>query len=324
MRQTGIGFRALVLAVVATLMLAGTVSAQKKFITIASARPGGSWYITGAGWAEFLNKYIPGIETKVEQSGGGVQNNKLVSDGKAEFAPSVARLTAQALAGAGPFSKEKLPNVRVLVSNWTIGVLQFAALEKSGFKTICDLKGKRVTLGPAGGGGIPAALAAFKACGFAQSDVTASFMSYEQGKEALLDGNVDAFLSYAAVPVPALKALEATPGSRWRLLPLPEDKLQAVVKSSPGYVRYVIPAKAYGREADTLAIGAPNIFIVNKDLPDDFVYRVTKVMMEHLDEFKKIHPTHVDMTREASAQAVADLPFHPGAMRYYKEAGLMK
>jgi TRAP transporter TAXI family solute receptor len=266
---------------------------------------------------------VPGIEAKVEQSGGGVQNNKLVSDGKAEFAPSVARLTASALTGKPPF-KEKLADVRVLVSNWSIGVMQFAALEKSGIKSVCDFKGKRVALGPAGGGGIPAALAGFKACGFGQQDVTASFMSYEQGKEAMLDGNIDAFLSYAAVPVPALKALEATPGAQWRLVGLPEDKIQQIVKANPGYVRSVVPGKAYGRDGDTITIGAPNIFIVNKAVPDDLAYRVTRAMMEHLDEFKKIHPTHKDMTREASAQAVADLPFHPGAVRYYKEAGLMK
>lgn len=323
MRRTCSASWALALAAAVLLTVPASALAQKKFITIASAQPGGSWYITGAGWAEFLNKYIPGIEAKVEQSGGGLQNNKLVSDGKAEFAPSVARLVVQAMAAQGPF-KEKLPNIRVVVSNWTVGVLQFAALEKSGLKTVCDLKGKRVTLGPAGGGGIPAALAAFRACGFGQGDVTASFMSYEQGKEALLDGNVDAFLSYAAVPVPALKALEATPGARWRLLSLPEDKIQAVVKANPGYVRYVIPSKAYAREVDVVAMGAPNVLIANKDLAEDFVYRVTKAMMEHLDEFKKIHPTHAVMTREVSAQAVADLPFHPGAARYYKEAGLMK
>lgn len=323
MRRTRYATWALALAAAVLLNVPASAFAQKKFITIASAQPGGSWYITGAGWAEFLNKYIPGIEAKVEQSGGGLQNNKLVSDGKAEFAPSVARLVVLAMNAQGPF-KEKLPNIRVIVSNWTYGVLQFATLDKSGLKSICDLKGKRITMGPAGGGGIPAALAAFKACGFSQADLTASFMSYEQGKEALLDGNLDAFLSYAAVPVPALKALEATPGARWRLLSLPEDKIQGIAKANPGYVRYVIPAKAYGRETDTIAIGAPNVLVANKDLPDDFVYRVTKLMMERLDEFKKIHPTHAEMTREASAQAVADLPFHPGAARYYKEAGLMK
>ncbi|MGH7391013.1 MAG: TAXI family TRAP transporter solute-binding subunit [Candidatus Rokuibacteriota bacterium] len=316
-------FAALAVAVVVALGLAGAAAAQKKFVTIASARPGGSWYITGAGWAEFLNKHVAGVEAKVEQSGGGLQNNKLVSDGKAEFAPSVARLTAMAMGGEGPF-KQKLPNIRVLVSNWSVGVMQFSALEKSGLQTVCDLKGKRVTLGPAGGGGIPAALAAFKACGFGQADVTASFMSYEQGKEALLDGNVDAFLSYAAVPVPALKSLEATPGARWRLLAMPEDRAQQVVRANPGYVRYVVPGTAYGQRADTVTIAAPNVLIVNKDVPDDLAYRATRAMMEHLDEFKKIHPTHRDMTREASAQAVADLPFHPGALRYYKEAGLLK
>lgn len=322
MRRMGVSLCVLTMAAALVFGLSPGASAQKRFITIASAQPGGSWYITGAGWAEFLNKYIPGVEAKVEQSGGGVHNNRLVSDGKADFAPSVARITALAMAGKAPF-KQKLPNIQVLVSNWTIGVLQYSALERSGIKTICDLKGKRITLGPAGGGGIPAALAAFKACGFSQKDATVSFISYEQGKDNLLDGNVDAFLSYAAVPVPAIKALEATPGAKWRLLSLPEDKAKSVEKVFPGYVRYAVPAKAYGRPGDTVTIGAPNVLIVHKNLPEDLVYRVTKVMMERIDEFIKIHPAHKEMSKAASAKAVANLPFHPGAIRYYKEAGLM-
>lgn len=298
-------------------------AAQKKFITIASARPGGSWYITGAGWAEMLNKYIPEIEAKVEQSGGGVHNNKLVSDGDAEIGISVARLTALALQGKGPFAQTgKLPNVRMLISNFSIGVMQFAALERSGIQSVCDLKGKRVALGPAGGGGIPAVMAAFEACGFTIKDVTASYMSYEQGKEDLVDGNLDAFLSYAAVPVPALKALEATP-ARWRLLGLPGEKAQEIEKNVAGYVRYVVPGAAYGRPVDTVTIGAPNILIANKDLSEELAYQVTKVTVGRLEEFIKIHPAHAEMTKKDSAMPMSGIAFHPGAVRYYKEAGLM-
>jgi len=297
---------------------------QKKFITIASARPGGSWYISGAGWAEMLNKYISGIEAKVEQSGGGVQNNKLVSDGDTELGISVGPLSIQALQGTGPFAKTgKLPNIRLLVNRFSIGVLQFAALESSGLKTVCDLKGKRVALGPEGGGGIPAAMAAFEACGFTIKDVTVSYMSYEQGKDDLVDGNLDAFLSYAAVPVPALKALEATPVAKWRLLPLPEEKAAQIEKDIPGYIRYVVPAAAYGRPADIVTIGAPNILIVNKDLDEKLAYEITKVTVGRLEEFRKIEPTHREMTKENAAKPFPGLSFHPGAIRYYKEAGLM-
>jgi len=299
-------------------------AAQKKFITISSARPGGSWYISGAGWAEMLNKYIPGIEAKVEQSGGGVQNNKLVSDGDTELGISVGPLSIQALQGTGPFAKTgKLPNIRLLVNRFSIGVLQFAALESSGLKTVCDLKGKRVALGPAGGGGIPAAIAAFEACGFGLKDITASYMSYEQGKDDLVDRNLDAFLSYAAVPVPALKALEATPVAKWRLLPVPDAKAAEIEKKIPGYIRYVIPAAAYGRPTDIVTIGTPNILIVNKDVPDDLVYQITKVTVGRLEEFRKIEPTHAEVTKENAAKPFPGVEFHPGAVRYYKEAGLM-
>jgi TRAP transporter TAXI family solute receptor len=313
-----------IVAVLALGLMSGMAAAQKKkFVTVASARPGGSWYITGAGWAEFLNKYIPGIEAKVEQSGGGVHNVKLVSEGKADFGPSVGRLVAMARVGKGPFKGKKYLGVRLLVSYWTVGVLQISTLNKSGLKSICDLKGKRAALGPAGGGGIPGVMAAFKACGFTRKDVTASYMSYDQGRDNLMDGNVDAFLSYAAVPVPAIKALEAVPTAKWRLLSLPEDRVASVVKASPGYIRYVVKKSDYNRPSDTVTIGAPNILVANKDLPEDFVYRVTKAMMENIEEFKKIHPAHKQMSKKNSAKSIAGLQFHPGAIRYYKEAGLM-
>lgn len=325
MRKVGSVFAAGAFIALAALAVPDpAAAAQKRFISIASARPGGSWYITGAGWAEMLNKYIPEVEAKVEQSGGGVQNNKLVSDGDTELGISVGRLTAQALEGKGPFARTgRLPNIRMLVSTWSIGVLQFAALEASGIKSVCDLKGKRVALGPEGGGGIPATLAAFEACGFTIKDVTASYMSYEQGKESLLDRNLDAFLAYAAVPVPALKALEATPAA-WRLLGLPEEKVKAIERKAPGYIRYIVPAAAYGRPGDTVTIGSPNILIVNKDLPEELVYQITKVTIGRLEEFKKIHPAHAEMTREKAAKPLGGIPFHPGAIRFYKEAGLMK
>jgi len=148
-------------------------------------------------------------------------------------------------------------------------------------------------------------------------------MSYEQGKDDLVDGNLDAFLSYAAVPVPALKALEATPVAKWRLLPLPEEKAAQIEKDIPGYIRYVVPAAAYGRPADIVTIGAPNILIVNKDLDEKLAYEITKVTVGRLEEFRKIEPTHREMTKENAAKPFPGLSFHPGAIRYYKEAGLM-
>jgi len=324
-KQTGkLALAAAAVALAGALWPSQAPAAQKKFITIASARPGGSWYITGAGWAEMLNKHVPEVEAKVEQSGGGVHNNKLVSDGDAELGISVGRLTVLAMEGKGPFAKTgKLPNIRMLASNFSTGVLQFAALEASGIKSVCDLKGKRVALGPEGGGGIPAAMAAFEACGFTIKDVTASYMSYEQGKDSLLDRNLDAFLNYAAVPVPALKALEATPAT-WRLLGLPDEKTKEVEAKVAGYIRYIVPAAAYRRPSDTVTIAAPNILVVTKDLPEDLVYKITKVTIGRLEEFKKIHPAHVEMTKEDSVKPLGGIPFHPGAIRYYKEAGLMK
>ena len=177
--------------------------------------------------------------------------------------------------------------------------------------------------GPAQGGGLPALVSALDAYGLTMKDLKVSYLNYSQGKSALVDGNIDASLNYAAVPVPALKELQAS-GRKWLLVAMGADKMKAVEQKFKGYIRYDIPGNVYGVSEDTITIGARNGLIVNAKLDNQLVYQIIKTIDQNLDEVKKIHPSLRWMDRKRFAGVTIPVPYHPGAARYYKEAGLMK
>ncbi|MFQ5692287.1 MAG: TAXI family TRAP transporter solute-binding subunit [Nitrospinota bacterium] len=311
------------IAALAAGLAAGTATAQKKQLSFATAKPGGSWFPVGAGMSGMLNKYVPGIEVKTEQTGGTLHNNKLVGKGEADFGISVARVAWLATKGLGPFKKGgPLKGVTRWLGRFTTGVLQIATLKGSGLKSICDMKGKVVSLGPAGGGASPAIAAAFGACGFKKKDTRGSYLNYSQGKNALLDGKVVAATMYAAIPIPAMKELQAS-GRKFTLLTLGPKELERAVKKFK-YEKVIVPGSAYGLPGEFPTIGAGNIFIVNKDVPEDIVYRATKAIMDHLEEFKAIHPSLKHITPKVMADVPQPaIPWHPGALRYFKEKKLL-
>ncbi|HBK79617.1 MAG TPA: hypothetical protein DDZ83_08030 [Nitrospinae bacterium] len=298
-------------------------AAAQKLLSFATARLGGSWAGIGAGLAKLLTEKIPGISIKAESTGGGVANNKLVHSGQSDIGLTVERLTLLARIGKGPFKKKKFTKNRMLLSGIQVGVLQIATLEGSGIKTLGDLKGKRVSAGPARGGGNPALKFSLLVHGITYKDFKVSYLNYAQGKNALIDGNLDAALTYAAIPVPALKELQAG-RKKWRLVGIKPEKVVQIAKRFKGYFRVTVPAKAYGLAQDTITIGARNGLIVNADLDNKLVYQIIKTIDQNLDTVKKIHPSLKKMNRKIWAKSSVPVPYHPGAIRYYKEVGLLK
>ncbi|MFQ5915833.1 MAG: TAXI family TRAP transporter solute-binding subunit [Nitrospinota bacterium] len=313
----------LIIAALALGLASGMAFAQKKQMSFASAKPGGSWFPVAAGMSGMLNKYVSGIEVKTEQTGGTLHNNKLVGTGQAEFGLSVARVAWLATKGVGPFKKGgPLKDINRWLGRFTTGVLQIATLRGSGLKSVCDMKGKVVSLGPAGGGAVPAIRTAFGSCGFTTKDTKGSYLNYSQGKNALLDGKVVAATMYAAIPIPAMKELEAS-GRKFTLLTLGPKELE-IAQNKFKYEKVIVPGSAYGLPGEYPTIGAGNIFIVNKKVSEAVVYNATKAIMEHLAEFKAIHPSLNHITPKVMVNAPKPaIPWHPGALRYFKEKKLL-
>lgn len=295
---------------------------QYEQIAVATASSGGAWYPIGAAMAEIINQAVENVEARVQTTGGGVENVKLVNDRDAELGITISYLAYNGYNGIEPY-KEKMQNIRTLFSGLSTGVLQVVVPGNSPIRSLADLKGKKVAVGPAGGGALTVLNDIFKEYGFDFTAINPSYVSYEEGVTMMTDGHVDAAVVYAAIPTPAVKTLEASKQS-FRMLSLEKETIQRLLAKYPYYVSVNIPKDVYGLENDVQVVGTPNIVIVNKDLPEDLVYRITKAFFEpaNLEKIRTSHPSAKGLALDKAAQAV--VPLHPGAEKFYREAGVLK
>ena len=133
--------------------LAFSQGASPSELAISTASSGGAWFPIGAGMAEVIKKSVPGVQARVQTTGGGVENVKLVHDGKTEMGITISYLAYNGYNGIDPY-KSKMQNIRTLCSGLSTGVMQVVVPANSKIKSLADLKGKKVAVGPAGGGAL--------------------------------------------------------------------------------------------------------------------------------------------------------------------------
>lgn len=291
-------------------------------IAIATASAGGAWYPIGAGMAEVIKRSLLGVQARVQTTGGGVENVKLVHDGKVEIGITISYLAFNGYNAIDPY-RSKLQNIRTLCSGLSTGVMQVVVPASSRIKSMADLRGKKVAVGPAGGGALTVLDDIFKEYGFKMSNVTPSYVSYDEGVTMMTDGHIDAAVVYAALPTPAVKTLSTGPNP-FRMLDLEENVQKSLLSKYPYYVPIRISKDMYGTGSDIRVVGTPNIVIVYSKLPEELVYNITKAFFEpkNLEIIHTSHPSAKGLTLERAA--LAAVPLHPGAEKFYREKGVLK
>jgi TRAP transporter TAXI family solute receptor len=296
----------------------GQTTPSPQELAISTASSGGAW----AGMAEVIKKSVPGVQARVQTTGGGVENVKLVHEGKTEIGITISYLAYNGYNGIDPY-KSKMQNIRTLCSGLSTGVMQVVVPANSKIKSLADLKGKKVAVGPAGGGALTVLSDIFQEYGFKMSNITPSYVAYDEGVTMMTDGHIDAAVVYAAVPTPAVKTL-ATGTHAFRMLELEEKTQKTLLSKYPYYVPVTIIKDVYGTGSDIRVVGTPNIVIIYSKLPNDLVYMITKAFFEpaNLEMIRNSHPSARVLTLEKAA--VAPVPFHPGAEKFYREKGVLK
>lgn len=293
----------------------------KKMISIATASVGGSYYPIGVGMAEVIKKYVPNVDANVVVTGGGAENPKLVGEGENDLGISNSNYIFDAYNGQGGYSK-KYTDLRLLFSGVAPGAFQAVVKADSPIKSLGDLRGKRVAVGPQGGGSAPNLAKALEFYGLKLEDVKPSYMGYDDGFTALQNGQVDVALNTAPLPTSGVKSLAAS-NFKFRLLSMESDKLQALLKKYPYYNPITIPKDMYSLEGDVQIFGTTNMAIVSARLSDDLVYQITKAIFEHLDVVAQAHPSAKSLSLKKAVES-PPIPIHPGAEKYYREAGALK
>ncbi|MBE9580000.1 MAG: TAXI family TRAP transporter solute-binding subunit [Proteobacteria bacterium] len=310
--------------VFAAAMAPVPVQAKATFVTIGTGGITGVYYPTGGAIAKIVNKKRKeyGIRATVESTGGSVFNVNAIMAGDLEFGVVQSDRQYQAINGLAEW-KDKGPQ-KDLRAVFTIHPesITLVAADDAGIKNIQDLRGKRVNIGNPGSGQRQNSIDALTDAGIDyKKDLKAEGVKAAEAPGLLQDGRIDAFFYTVGHPSGAIK--EATAGAR-KVHFVPITDVAKLLSKYPYYAKAVILKKLYPgatNKTDTQTFGVKATFVTSAKVPDKVVYAITKEVFENFESFRKLHPAYQVLTKENMLEGMS-APIHPGAMKYYKEAGL--
>jgi uncharacterized protein len=295
--------------------------AQKKVrMSIATGGTGGVYYPYGGAIASVISKHVPGVEATAEVTAAAVDNLKLVGAGEADLGYAYPDLAYDAIEGKGLF-KTKLP-IR-MVAHLYVSYFHLVTLGNSPIKSVADLKGKRVSTGAPGSGTEVVAFRVLEAFGInPDKDIKRDRLSVVESVNALKDGKTDAFFWVGGLPTAAILDLAATPNQSMKLIPTDVALPKIFQKYGEIYVKATIPKAAYPKmAADVGVVGIPNVLVCNTNADPDLIYKSLKAMFDFKNELVAVHSEAKALTlQDAVIKTV--VPYHPGAIKFFKEKGI--
>jgi hypothetical protein len=308
----------IVVGLLAGLVLAGQAAAGE--LRIMTGPQGGAWYPLGGAIAEILKKEVPGTTASV-LPGAGIINVQGVDTARADIGFGNSVSTVDGLAGRDPF-KAPVKNVRQLATLY-MQYFQLIVLESSGIKSVTDLKGKSVAVQPRGNTGEQMTRELLQVYGMSYKDLSkVSHVSYNDAVALMKDGHAHAYTLISTVP--ASSVLDLATDRKILMLSVPEDKFKELLKINTGYARREIPKGTYpGVDYPVQAFGTYTHLMIRADLPDPQAYAIAKALGKHVDSLGAVVKDVKGLTVKEMAFDVG-VPYHPGVLQYYKEAGVLK
>lgn len=300
----------------------GKQGQQNYRFSIATGGTSGTFYFVGSGIATVVHKYLPNVTIDVEATSASPENARLVARGMADFGLTTTEHSLAAFNGTGDYGAAEKGNIYAIRNSHT-ALFQIVTVDPK-IKTIYDLKGKRVAFGAPGSTTyLRQGPALMKAYGMTYDDVKAEALSYDEAVEAMKDGNLDAAIVGAGAPTAAVVDLfSSCPGAH--LIPVGEAEMKKMMEFDPYCFGWTLPADTYkGQTEPILQPAIAQILVVNKDVPEDVVYEITKILDEHSKELESVHNAFKEWKRENVTLGIK-IPFHPGAEKYWKEVGVLK
>ena len=306
----------------ALAVAAGTAQAQQ-FFRIGTGGTAGTYYPVGGMIANAVSQ--PGkIVVTAQASNGSLANVTAINGGALESGFSQADVATWAQKGTGIFEgKPSIPGLR-LIANLYPESVHVVVKKGSGIKSVADLKGKRVALDEPGSGTLVNARAILAAYGVTEKDIKPEYIKPNQAGDKMKDGSLDAFFFTGGAPAGAIAEL-ASAGGGIDILPIDGAQAEALKKSSGFFADDLIPADTYKGvgAVKTLAVGAQ--WVTSDKADPQVVYEIVKALYSPAGQ-KAMAAGHAKgklITVQNAVQG-AGIPFHPGAEKFYKEAGVLK
>jgi TRAP transporter TAXI family solute receptor len=304
---------------------AGSASAAPDFsgktLNIVTGGTGGVYIIYGAGLADVLTKKMK-VAASAQSTPASVDNMKLIRDGKADLAFTLADTAYDAINGknrfAPPEAKVDAKTIAVMYSNY----MHIVAKASGGINTVADLKGKRVSIGAAGSGTETKGIRILEAYGLnATTDIQPQRLGAQDSADALRDGKIDAFFFDGGLPTSAVSDLSNS--TAIKLI----DQSDAIAKMNSKYGNFYFAAKipkgTYKNDADVVTAGVANLLVVPSSFDAAFVKAILQTMFDSQSDLALIHPEAKNLKLDTATQG-SPIDFHQGAIDYYKAKGVWK
>ncbi len=315
------------LVIAGSMALAGAAMAKDTFVTIGTGGITGVYYPTGGALAKIINakRSTYHVRASVESTGGSKFNINAIASGDLDFGVAQADTQYMAYFGKDVWKDKPVKKLRAVFALAPEAVT-FVAAEDSGIRKITDVKGKTINLGDPGSGQRINAMDIFRTVGVVPGkDFKDEKIKPADAPRILQDGRIDGFFYTVGHPNGNIK--EATAGKRQcRIVPI--TGLEKLLRDAPYYSMTTIDMTQYpdatnSKDGKVETLGMLATLVTSADVPDDVVYAITKEVMENIDALRKLHPALAGLTKKTMLEGLT-APIHNGALRYYKEAGLIK
>lgn len=324
---------ALTLAAALSVALAGAMpaKAQDQDYLLATASTGGTYYPVGVALATLVKvKLQPSnkIGMSAISSAGSGENVALLRDNEVQFGILQGLYGAYAATGTGPMEKvgkqDNLRSITMLWPNVEHFVIDSSLADSGTIDDMANLKGKTVSMGAQNSGTLGSNRTILNNLGYnMDEDFDLAYMGYTPSADALQNGQIAGMSAPAGPPVSAVSAAFANMGDKLTLLSFTEEQRKKANGSFDDlWTAYTIPAGLYpSLDKDVTTIAQPNFLAVNESVPEETVYLITKTIFENLPFLQGIHPATKAMSLETATGGLP-LKLHPGALKYYEEAGV--
>jgi hypothetical protein len=311
-------------AVAAALLAAGAIACSPNDppggadrYSIATGGSGGVYQVYGGGLAELMTDELGDAPTTAETTSASVDNLTLVAGHDSDIAFTLSDTAIDAVKGEAGFDEPL--DLRALATIYP-NITQVAVKAGSGIERLEDLEGKTVSVGSPNSGTEVIALRLLEVAGLdPDADIGKRGLGVGESVQALRDGSIDAFFWSGGVPTGAITDL--TTSDDVVLLPL--DRYLAPLQERYGeaYEEAEIEAGEYDGVPATPTIGVPNLIMVAADMPEEFAYRVTKLLFDGKERLAVVHKAAESLDPKTAQEVVEPVQLHPGAQRYYDEVG---
>ena len=296
-------------------------SHPKVMIKFPTAGASGALYSVGAAITNMWNMNIPFVRASSQASGGGIDNLNQIADGESQVSIAISSNCWQSFNGTDSFEGRANPELRVIAGLY-LNPNQVVVTKRSGISTLSEVKGKRFAVAASGSSVEGECRNHFTAAGLEYpDDIRAQYISFSDSAELLANGQIDGAWIMSGIPAPAVSQALS---SGCRLLDIDEKTVDNLKAEYPWYVTYTIPAGSYPNQTQDIRTTAIKmVLFCSAELDDETVYMLTKTLWENMEELGLSQSSLRGLTPEEAVRDIAGLPLHEGAMRYYREIGVL-